>query len=175
LNIASRQMLHDYPTGIGWNNFALTINSPWHYGDVIDATSRRHNELVDKKHRKGIVESHYYLLLSETGYPGYVSYLLFIAYFMWLNVKAIWSFRAHFFGAVSIGILCGCGANYVQSLFERVLTQPRNMMLWMILLGITAKIEIWRRQKAKQQKSRGTVAESPRSTGVPSAGAKVHA
>ncbi|MDB6052772.1 MAG: lipid core-O-antigen ligase-like enyme [Verrucomicrobiales bacterium] len=175
LNIASRQMLHDYPTGIGWNNFALTINSPWHYGDVIDATSRRHNEIVDKKHRKGIVESLYYLLLSETGYPGYVSFLLFIAYFMFLNLKAMWSFRTHFFGAVSIGILCGCGANYLQSLFERVLTQPRNMMLWMILLGITAKFELWRRQKSKQQKTRSSTAQSVRSQAAPQSETGIHA
>ena len=34
--------------------------------------------------------------------------------------------------------------NYLQSFLERVLTQPRNMMLWLILMAITARITTWR-------------------------------
>jgi hypothetical protein len=35
--------------------------------------------------------------------------------------------------------------NYLQSFLERILTQPRNMFLWLILLAVTARISQWRR------------------------------
>jgi len=154
LNVASRRMLSDYPLGIGWNNFALTINKPWPYGKVIDDWERAGGVTVDENAPKGIVESHYYLLLSETGYQGYLSYLLFISVFLWWNFRGVIAFRNHFLGAVSLGIGFGTGMNYVQSLLERVLTQPRNMMLWMMLLAVTARIELWRRSRARQLRSR---------------------
>jgi len=46
----------------------------------------------------------------------------------------------------------GCGINYLQSFVERVLTQPRNLMIWLVLLALTAKIEVWRRQSVRQQR-----------------------
>jgi len=154
LNQASRQMLHDRPMGQGWNNFAVVINPPYHYGDVVDNYFKRLGEFSGVDKNKGIVESHYYLLLAETGYQGLAGYLLFIGFFLWLNIRAAFHFRCHFLGAVSIGIAVGCASNYVQSLLERVLTQPRNMMEWLILLALTAKIETWRRASKAQQAQR---------------------
>ncbi|HWD18654.1 MAG TPA: O-antigen ligase family protein [Verrucomicrobiae bacterium] len=145
LNEASRAMLKDHPLGLGWNNYAVAINPPYHYGDVVDNYFKRMGEFSGVDKHKGIVESHYFLLLAETGYQGFVSYLLFIAFFLWLNVRAAFYFRYHILGAVSIGIAVGCVSNYAQSLLERVLTQPRNMMEWLILLALTAKIDSWRR------------------------------
>ena len=51
---------------------------------------------VDK--HKGIVESHYFLLLAETGYQGLVAYLLFIGFFLWLNVRAAFISGITFWG-----------------------------------------------------------------------------
>jgi hypothetical protein len=149
LNIASREMLRDYPLGGGWNNFGVLINPPYPYGSLIDQYFKE----VDTS--KGIVESHYYLLLSETGYPGYLSYLVLIAYFLFLNVRSAIFFRNHFLGVVSIGIGIGCSCNYLQSMLERVLVQNRNLMLWLLLLALTARIDTWRRQ-AKAQRNRKT-------------------
>jgi hypothetical protein len=47
---------------------------------------------------------------------------------------------------VSLGAGMGCFTNYLQSLLERVLTQQRNMMLWLIVLGLTAAVESFRRR-----------------------------
>jgi hypothetical protein len=140
LNQASREMVHDHPLGVGWNNYAVMINKPYRYGDRIDQYFLSFGERIDPKARKGIVESHYYLLLSETGFQGLGSYLIVIAVFLWWNLRAAWAYRQQFLGSVSIGIFIGCTMNYIQSTLERVLTQPRNMMLWMLLLAITAKI-----------------------------------
>jgi hypothetical protein len=59
----------------------------------------------------------------------------------------MWSYRNHFLGCVSLGIFAGCACNYLQSTLERVLTQPRNMMFWLLLLGVGARIETWRRER----------------------------
>ncbi|MDB6058300.1 MAG: hypothetical protein JWO95_2144 [Verrucomicrobiales bacterium] len=161
LNIASREMLRDYPLGGGWNNFGVLINPPYPYGSLIDQYFKDHNEFKEVDTSKGIVESHYYLLLSETGYPGYISYLILIAYFLYLNARAALFFRNHFLGVISVGIGIGCSCNYLQSLLERVLTQPRNLMLWLILLALTARIETWRKQ-AKAQRAKPRYAEPER-------------
>jgi hypothetical protein len=151
LNRASSNMAADYPLGVGWNNFGIMINQPYPYGRIIDAWERADaNVTVDETHQKGIVESLYYLLLAETGWQGLISYLLFITMFLWWNLRSLLHFRGHFLGAFSIGILMGFSCNYAQSTLERVLTQPRNMALWMLLLAATARIEMWRRVSREQ-------------------------
>jgi hypothetical protein len=150
LNIASRKMLADHPLGIGWNNYGLVINKPWHYGDHIDKWMLDHNAGIIPG-AKGISESHYYLLLAENGYPGFISYILFISLFLFWNIRAAWKFRHSLVGCISFGILLGCAMNYTQSTLERCLTQPRNMILWMMLLALTSRIESWRRLAKKGQ------------------------
>lgn len=145
LNEASRYMVRDYPLGIGWNNYGLAINYPFPYGNVIDKYFIQAGETIDPSYRKGIVESHYYLLLAETGYQAFICYLVLIGVFLYWNLRGALFFRSSLLGCVSAGILLGCGVNYLQSLLERVLTQQRNLMLWMILLALTSRIETWRR------------------------------
>ncbi|HZM06397.1 MAG TPA: O-antigen ligase family protein [Candidatus Saccharimonadales bacterium] len=151
LNTASREMVRDYPLGVGWNNFGVMIDPPYHYGDIIDNYFKRTGDETTADRNKGIVESHYFLLLSETGYEGLAAYFVFIGYFLWCNARAAWCFRNHFLGAASIGIGIGCLSNYLQSTLERVLTQPRNMMEWLLLLALTSRIETWRRQAKKER------------------------
>jgi hypothetical protein len=141
LKKASLMMAKDHPLGIGWNNYGITINHPYPYGDHIDAYFRSHGETIDKRAAKGIEESLYWLLLAETGFQGYIGFILFLAYFIIRNLQAAWAFRHRFLGIVSIGIAVGCGMNYMQSTVERVLTQPRNLMLWMVLLAIASRLE----------------------------------
>jgi|GEM_PF-304347 len=153
LNNASRAMLRDHALGVGWNNYGITINHPYKYGDVIEERSRKFGEIIDKKHKKGISESHYFLLLAETGYPGFAAYLIFIGGFLWFNFRAFLKFRSQWWSAISLGLAMGCLTNYLQSFLERVLTQPRNMMLWMLLLATASRIELWRRKKRLEEKA----------------------
>jgi hypothetical protein len=155
LNDASRQMLRDYPLGIGWNNFARVINHPFSYGDKIDDWQRFNGNPVDIYYEKGVVESLYWLILAETGYQTLICYLVLISMFLWWNLRSMLFFRNHLVGCVSMGIAMGCGVNYLQSTLERVLTQPRNLMLWMLILATTSRIESWRRvEAAKKRKAR---------------------
>lgn len=160
LNEAARRMNQDFPLGVGWNNYAVVINHPYHYGDLIDDYFRKFNYKVDPNAAKGIVESQYYLIWAENGPEGILAYFLFIALFLYFNARCLWFFRHHFIGCVTLGIAMGCSMNYLQSTVERVLTQPRNMMLWMILLALTAKIETWRRLALKETVSIRPTAEA---------------
>ena len=149
LNEASRQMLQANPLGVGWNNYGLTINHPYPYANVVYAWLEDRGMPVDFDSPNALVESHYYLLLAENGYLGYGFYILFISQMLWLNLRSAVAFGPGLYRWVSIGIAAGCSLNYVQSLLERVLTQPRNLMLWMILLAITSRLNYWRKLKAK--------------------------
>jgi hypothetical protein len=151
LNVSARQMLDDYPLGIGWNNFAQTINYPWPYSEHIDHWNRINGNTVDKKYRKGVVESLWWLHLSETGYQGFITYVLIILVFLWWNFRNAVYYSRRYLGAVSIGLFVGTFMNYTQSFLERVLTQPRNMMLWFILLAMTARIMMWRKAEKRRR------------------------
>lgn len=150
LNQASRNMVEDHPLGIGWNNFAFVINRPFSYGTIIDQWELEGNVTLDPHHQKGLVESLYYLLLAETGWQGLLSFGLFMACFLWWNIRGAFFYRHTYLGALHLGIAAGCGCNYLQSTLERVLIQPRNMMLWFLLLALTARMEVWRRRDARK-------------------------
>lgn len=147
LNEASREMVRDHPLGVGWNNYGRMINHPYHYGDHIDAWQRANGNPVDPSYQKGISESLYYLILAENGYLSLALFVAFYLLFLWYNLKAAYTFRTNFVGGFSIGMFAGCGVIYIQSTLERVLTQPRNMALWFLLLGAAAKIETLRRRE----------------------------
>ncbi len=147
LQEAAFAMVQDHPLGVGWNNFGRMINHPYNYGNHIDDWQRSNGNPVDPAYQKGISESLYHLILAENGYLSLALFLLFIAWTLFLNLRAAVMFRGEFLGAFSIGMFAGCFVIYVQSYLERVLTQPRNMALWFLLLGAAAKIETWRREE----------------------------
>ena len=141
-----RAMEHDHPLGIGWNNYALLINYPYPYAEIYYDWDRSRGMKPNYEVANGVVESHYYLLIAENGYPGLITWLLVIFIGLWWNLRAFFFFRHSFLRCLSLGIFMGCALNYLQSTLERVLVQPRNLMLWLIVMGITARIEIMRRE-----------------------------
>jgi len=143
---ACRAMVSDYPLGIGWNNYALVVNPPYRYAEIYYAWLRGKGQIPDEEAPNSVVESHYYLLLAETGYLGLNTWLLLIFVGLWRNLRAAWFFGHSFIRCLSLGIAIGCALNYEQSTLERVLVQPRNLMMWMIIMGITARIEVMRRE-----------------------------
>ncbi len=145
MNLASKAMLQHSAVGIGWNNFALTINHPYTYGDVIDEWEGDRGHTVNEDYAKGVVESHYWLILAETGYGGFFTYLLFIAAGMWWCFRGMSHWRGRFLGVYLGGLLVALLLTYVHSNLERVLTQTKNMSMWLIFLGSAARVETWRR------------------------------
>lgn len=146
MNLASKAMLDASPIGIGWNNFALTINAPFPYGDVIDDSIRARGHRVDEDYAKGVVESHYWLLRAETGWPGFCSYLLFVTVTGWWMLRGAVRLRKARDGTAAflMGVLVGYSLLYVHCQLERVLTQTKNLSLWMILIGVACKVATWK-------------------------------
>ena len=151
MKTACRAMVHDHSLGVGWNNYALVVNPPYPYAEIYYEWVRSRNMQVRPEQANPVVESHYYLLLAENGYAGLTVWLVLISVGLWRNVRAFFAFGHSFLRCLSLGLFMGCLLNYGQSTLERVLVQPRNLMLWLILFGITARLEVMRRE-AKQQK-----------------------
>ena len=149
MNEACRQMARDRALGVGWNHYALMVNPPYPYAEVYYEWIRGRGMAVDESKPNAVVESHYYLLLGETGRPGLVAYLLLIGVGLWRNLRAFFGFGHSFQRCLALGVGMGCALNYVQSTLERVLVQPRNLMLWLILFAITARLEVWRRESRR--------------------------
>ena len=136
MNLASKAMLDDKPLGIGWNNFGKAINHPYPYGDVIDDWNRDRGQKVDIDYAKGVVESHYWLLKAETGWQGYITFMLFIIIVTGRTLPFMVFRRGSLEAAIAAGILIGFGITYVHSSLERVLTQTKNLALWMTYIGL---------------------------------------
>lgn len=152
---ACRAMVHDHALGIGWNNYALVVNPPFPYAEIYYDWLRGKGNKIDESLPNSVVESHYYLLLAETGYTGLGSWLLLIFVGLWRNFRCFLAFGYSFRRCLSLGIAAGCALNYEQSTLERVLVQPRNLMLWLIIMGIGARLEVMRRaHKLALKKSR---------------------
>jgi hypothetical protein len=147
LNIASRSMLRENFFGVGWNNYGITINHPFHYGDVIDDWTRDRGHKVDPDEPKGLSESLYWLLFAENGYLGAGCYLLFLAVTGIWAVRGAVAWRGTLVGAFLMGLAVALALTYAHSTLERVLTQTKNLATWLLLLGIVARMETLRKWK----------------------------
>lgn len=140
MNRAAKAMLDQNPFGVGWNNFGKAINHPYPYGDVIDDWNRDRGQAVDPDYAKGVTESHYWLILAENGLPGFVSYLFFIGLIHFHLLRLTFHQRGSLSAALASGILIAFTLTYLHSTLERVLTQTKNLGLWMLLIGLTAAL-----------------------------------
>lgn len=140
MNLASKAMVQASFIGIGWNNFALTINAPFPYGDVINDWERDRGHKVDDDYAKGVVESHYWLLLAENGWPGYLTYLLFIGLAQLSLVVGWWRWRGTARGAYLLGLTVALTLLYAHSNLERVLTQTKNLAAYLVVLGAALRL-----------------------------------
>ncbi len=147
LNAASRAMLHDHWLGVGWNNYGITINHPFPYGDAIDDWERDRGHTVNEDAPKGLSESLYWLLLSENGYPGAIGFFAFAGLTAWWALRGAWAHRGTLIGAFLMGLTVAFALAYAHSTLERVLTQTKNLAMWLLLLGVVARMETLRKWK----------------------------
>ena len=158
---ASKEMLADSAIGQGWNNYALVINKPWRYGDGIDQWTIDRGYTVDPDEAKPQPESHYWLLLAENGYPGFFTYMLFLAVTTWWGFRGIIATWGTIWSTFLFGLTLALAIQYYHSQLERVLTQTKNLYMWLILLAFIARIEVWRKHAKKARRAAPPVAELP--------------
>ena len=70
---------------------------------------------------------------------------------LFLIVTTWWCFRSllatwrTIWGTFLFGLFIALTIQYYHSTIERVLTQTKNLYMWLILLAFVARIEVWRK------------------------------
>ncbi|MGE9297330.1 MAG: hypothetical protein ACQKBV_13690 [Puniceicoccales bacterium] len=150
LNQQSKAMLEDSVIGIGWNSFGIANSRPTgaKYSQLLEAwnANRGHTIVAEHYFANPLTESHYMLLLAETGYQTFAAFILFELCTLYWCLRGVWQYRKSFLGFLCLGIGVALGITYMHSNLERVLTQTKNLSTWMVVVGVLMRIEIWRRQ-----------------------------
>lgn len=144
LNAQSKAMLADHPLGVGWNNFGVANSLPnERYAQILmDWDESRGFRLIDDNYfANPLTESLYWLLLAENGYPGLVSFVAFLGVTLWWAARgtvAYWRTPTGYFVA---GVLVALALTYLHGTVERVLTQTKNLALWLMFAGFAARVQ----------------------------------
>ena len=151
LNRQAKAMLEDSPVGIGWNNFGVMNSLPaeQYVGMMMDWDQGRGFRVYDENYYAcPLTESLYWLILSETGYPGFVSYVAFLALTLgWAlrGLRCSWRTPLGYFVA---GVLVALALTYLHGTVERVLSQTKNLSAWLLVSGFMARVALMRRPAA---------------------------
>jgi O-antigen ligase len=146
LNKQSAAMLKDHPLlGIGWNQFGIINSRP--RGDVYsqileDWDKERGYTIYDENYYANpLTESLYWLWLAETGWLGFLAFVLFEAMTVWWALKNAWARRGTLMGAIALALLVALAICYGHGMVERILTQTKNLSHWLMLAGMIAGME----------------------------------
>jgi len=158
LNKQSTAMLHDRPLfGIGWNNFGLANSRPLgvKYSEILEDWERSRGRSIYVKNfmRNPLTESLYWLLLSENGYLGFGSFMLFLLVTLWFGLRSSIHFWRTSLGLFFFGVMVALAITYFHGQVERVLTQTKNLTTWVMFCAILSRAEWWRRRAKAQAKA----------------------
>ena len=92
-----------------------------------------------------LTEGLYWCVLAETGYLGFITYALFLFLTFWWCWSNIPCQRGNLMGFFLFGLGITLFVNYGHSHLERILTQTKNLSMWLIFLGLVSKTEAIRR------------------------------
>ena len=136
--LQSKAMLADHFLGVGWNNFGIANSRPRgdKYSEILEEWERsRGHRIYDEDFQANpLTESLYWLFLAENGWPGFLAFFVFAAFTLW------WCWKAWRRGRGMVSIFAGAwmvalSLFYVHGLVERILTQTKNLSLWLLVTG----------------------------------------
>ena len=140
----SNAMLHNSFVGIGWNNFGVMNSRPEgdKYSKILEDwdESRGFHIIDDNYNANPLTESLYWLILAENGYPGFVTYFMFLAATLWFAAHSAWRFRDNLWGVFAGAQVAAFGLCYAHGKVERILTQTKNLSFWLLMAGLVAAI-----------------------------------
>ena len=150
LNKQSAAMLRASPLiGIGWNNFGISNSRPRGdaFSEILEEWDRDRGFTIyeENYYANPLTESLYWLWLAETGWLGFVSFIVFAALTVWWALRNAWQRRGTLMGAVALALLIGLTLCYAHGTVERILTQTKNLSHWLMLAGMVAGMERLRR------------------------------
>lgn len=149
LIVQSKAMLHDHPFGVGWNNYGLANSLPdGPYAQIMmDWDEGRGFHIYEEKYYANpLPESLYWLMFAETGYAGPFLYMTFLLVSLWWALRGLIAYWKTPVGYLVAGLLVALTLTYIHGMVERVLTQTKNMSMWLMMAGFLARID-WLRRK----------------------------
>ena len=164
LAVSAVNMANDKFFGVGLNNFGIKVNPPYPY-----SVHFKHGR-YPKNFKEGLVETSYLMVAAETGWLNLGFYVLWLGYFYCRNLINFFHFRRHAMRFLTIGILGGLTAIYIQSGLEWVLKQSANFYELMFVFALVAamtRLYGWEKEqrKAVAQESVGTMPANASSAG----------
>ena len=139
LAIVAKNMADDKTLGIGLNNYGLKTNPPYWYGDHLPINQFVINPNTGEV-QQGIVETIYLLIAAETGWHNLVVFLTFLFTMYFRNFRNFLALKEHEYRWVTIGLLGGLLAIYIQSSLEWVLKQTHNFYQLMFVFAIIGAV-----------------------------------
>jgi|GEM_PF-7069049 len=138
-------MLHDHPwTGVGLGNFSYCASPPFpKYPEIFVGLGGR---IINS--RTGVVESGWWLLLSEAGYPSMIIMACFYSMFVFWAWRVAWLNRGIEEGWVLIGIACVLTYATWHTTKERIMfTTCQGSGMWFTILAYVSCFERIRRDR----------------------------
>jgi hypothetical protein len=145
--VAAAKIVSDHPLGIGANNYVLTVNLDGYndFAGVIKAESSRGTN----------VHNVYWLVAAETGYPGIITFVLFLIRPLSVALICGWRNRYDKRGELLLGIGIALLTVYVHSFFEWIFVAFQSEYIFSMQLGLVAglaqQLGYWRRSQVQVQ------------------------
>jgi hypothetical protein len=141
-NNAARAMANEHTFGTGLNSYSWTLANTDYYWYVYAEerdTVKDEEEFRESRmgqSRLGTAHHIYYLFAAETGWPGMVVFILFIARYYLHNVVLLFKARDEYHQAILLGLLVGFSTLHLQGLLEWIFRQTQVFYLFCLLSGL---------------------------------------
>ncbi len=141
-NEAARAMANDKIFGMGLNAYSWVLANTDYYWYVYAEerdTIKDEEEFRESRmgqSRLGTAHHIYYLFAAETGWPGMVVFILFIARYYLHNVVLLFKARDEYLQAILLGLLIGFSTLHLQGLLEWIFRQTQVFYLFCLLSGV---------------------------------------
>ena len=125
---AASSMLSDYPMGVGANNFVVTANSGQYYTRAgVSWTSF-----------SATVHNVYWLVAVETGYAGFVAFVLILFRPLFVAFSCGWRCRGDWRGDLLLGLGVSLFVVYLHSMYEWIFITFQIQYLFGVTVGLVA-------------------------------------
>jgi O-antigen ligase len=141
-NRAAAMMLSDHPFGVGVNHYVLAANNG-NYNSEAGVAPYQSGLLSE-------VHNIYWLVAAETGYPGIITFLLFLSRPLTVAFRCGWRNREDIRGDLLMGLGVALLAVYVHSLWEFILIDFQIQYMFAMTIGLVAglaeQLGYWKRR-----------------------------
>ena len=135
-------MANDKLFGMGLNSYSWALANTDYYWYVY---AEERDEVKDEEEfresrkgqsRLGTAHHIYYLFAAETGWPGMIIFILFIAKYYLHNLVLLFRARDDYYQAILLGLLVGFSTLHLQGLLEWIFRQTQVFFLFCVLSGL---------------------------------------